>query len=221
MGTVKATIGNNSYIGAFGIATDSFILITANSTNTERLILEDALEVKAHQVSIDGSGLIGVYVVANSNGILVPEMTDKRETLKLKEAFPNVQVDTIQTSLNALRNNILANDKIAFVNNQYIPAEIKKIEDVLGVEVIRRQIGSFDTVGANNIITNKGIVLNNTATDEDIEFIKTKIKSVSQSTANTGSSSIGLCTISNSNGLVVGRQTTGFELVRMTDGLDL
>ncbi len=221
MGTVKATINNNSYIGAFGLATDSFILVTSNSTTTERSILENALEVKAHTISIDGSGLIGVYAVANSNGILVPEMTDSREILNLRNTFPDVQVDTIHTSLNALRNNILTNDKMAFVNHEYNPIEIKRIADVLGVEIIKRQIGNFDTVGANNILTNKGIVLNNTATDEDLEFIKTKINSVSQSTANTGSLSIGLCAISNSKGLVVGSQTTGFELVRITDGLGL
>lgn len=221
MGSVKAKIGNNSYIGAFAIATDAFALVTNNSTATERSILEETLEVKTHGVSIDGSGLVGVYVVANSKGILVPEMTDSREILKLRKTFPEVQVDTIHTSLNALRNNILANDKIALVNYQYSPIEAKRIEDVLGVEVIKRQVGSFDTVGANNILTNKGIVLNNTATDDDIEFMKAKIGSVSQSTANTGSSSIGLCAIANSKGLVVGNQTTGFELVRITDGLDL
>jgi translation initiation factor 6 len=221
MRAIKATIGNNSYIGAFGIATDSFALVTNNTTGTERSILEETLEVKAHGVSIDGSGLVGVYVVANSKGILVPEMTDDREILRLRSAFPDVQVDSIHTSLNALRNNILANDRIAFVNYQFNPIEIKKIEDVLGVEVIKRQIGSYDTVGANNILTNKGMVLNNTATDEDLEFIKARISIVSQSTANTGSSSIGLCAIANSRGLVVGGQTTGFELVRITDGLDL
>ena len=219
--TLKSTINNNSYIGAFGLATDSFILITSNSTLTERSIIEEALEVKAHAISIDGSGLVGVYIVANSNGVLLPEMTDSREIHALKSAFPDVNVDTIHTSLNALRNNILANDKIAFINYQYNPIEAKKIEDVLGVEVIRRQIGDFDTVGANNIITNKGVVLNNTATDDDIAFVKAKMGNVSQSTANTGSSSIGLCAISNSKGLVVGKQTTGYELVRITDGLGL
>ena len=83
MGTAKATIGNNNYIGAFGIATDSFILMTGNSTATERSIIEEALGVKSHQISVDGSSLVGVYVVANSKGILVPEMTDNREILFL------------------------------------------------------------------------------------------------------------------------------------------
>ena len=221
MGTAKATIGNNSYIGAFGIATDSFILITSNSTHTERSIIEDALQVKSHQMSIDGSGLIGVYAVANSKGIMLPEMTDAREISRLREAFPELTVDTMHTSLNALRNNILANDKIAFVNKEFSHIEQERISDVLGVETVKMQIGDFDTVGANNILTNKGIVLNNTASHADVEFVKGKIASVSQSTANTGSSSIGLCAIANSKGVVVGGQTTGFELVRITDGLDI
>jgi translation initiation factor 6 len=221
MGTAKATIGNNDYIGAFGLATDSFILVSSRATKSERSILEDNLMVKVHGMSVDGSGLIGVYIVANSNGILVPEMIDSRELHALRYAFPNIRVDVISTSLNALRNNILSNDKVAFINHQYSPAESKKIEDALGVEVIRRQIGSFDTVGANNILTNKGAVLNNSATDDDIEFVKSRIGCISQSTANTGSSSIGLCAISNSKGVVVGGKTTGFELVRISEGLDL
>ena len=221
MGTAKATIGNNSYIGAFGIATDSFILVTGNSTHTERSIIEQALGVKSHQMSIDGSGLIGVYAIANSKGILLPAMVDGREITRLKEAFPEVIVETMHTSLNALRNNILTNDKIAFVNKEFNQTEIAKISDVLGVEAVKMQIGNFETVGANNLLTNKGIVLNNTATDAEVNFVKGRMNSVSQSTANTGSSSIGLCAIANSKGVVVGGQTTGFELVRITDGLDL
>ena len=221
MGSAKATIGNNSYIGAFGLATDSFIIITSNSTANERSILEENLGVKSVGINIDGSGLVGVYVVANSKGIILPEITDSAEVSRLKKELPGVRVETMGTSLNALRNNILANDKIAFVNNEFSAKEANNIADVLGAEVVKTQIGLFDTPGANNIITNKGIVLNNTATDAQISFMKKKMPSVSQSTANLGSSSIGLCAIANSNGVVVGRQTTGFELVRITEGLDL
>lgn len=220
MKTAKATIGNNSYIGAFAVATDSFVLITDASTHTERAILEDNLGVKSIGMTIDGSGLVGVYVVGNSKGILLPEMAGKNEISKLKSALPDVEISIIQTSLNALKNNILANDKVAFVNNEYSKRETDKIGDVLGVEVVKRQIGLYDTIGANNILTNRGAVLNNTASDDDLSFMKSRIPRVSQSTANLGSSSIGLCALANSNGLVVGNQTTGFEIVRITEGIE-
>ncbi len=220
MKTAKATIGNNSYIGAFAVATDSFVLITDASTHTERAILEDNLGVKSIGMTIDGSGLVGVYVVGNSKGILLPEMAGKNEISKLKSALPDVEISIIQTSLNALKNNILANDKVAFVNNEYSKRETDKIGDVLGVEVVKRQIGLYDTIGANNILTNRGAVLNNTASDDDLSFMKSRIPRVSQSTANLGSSSIGLCALANSNGLVVGNQTTGFEIMRITEGIE-
>ncbi len=220
MKTAKATIGNNSYIGAFAVATDSFVLITDASTHTERAILEDNLGAKSIGMTIDGSGLVGVYVVGNSKGILLPEMAGKNEISKLKSALPDVEISIIQTSLNALKNNILANDKVAFVNNEYSKRETDKIGDVLGVEVVKRQIGLYDTIGANNILTNRGAVLNNTASDDDLSFMKSRIPRVSQSTANLGSSSIGLCALANSNGLVVGNQTTGFEIVRITEGIE-
>jgi len=221
MSSAKATIGNNAYIGAFCLATDSFSLITRNSTNTERSIIEEVLNVKTVQISVDGSSLVGVYAVANSKGIILPESMDEREMDAMKKALPNVRIETMRTGLNALRNNILTNDKIAFVNHEYGDAEVKKIADVLDVEVIKTRIGLFETVGANNILTNKGIVLNNGATDEEIALIRRKIPSVSQSTANLGSPSIGLCAVANSNGVVLGSQTTGFEITRITEGLDL
>ena len=40
-------------------------------------------------------------------------------------------------------------------------------------------------------------------------------------TANTGSLSIGLAVIANSKGVVIGNSTTGFEIVRIVNGLNL
>ncbi len=80
-------------------------------------------------------------------------------------------------------------------------------------------IGGYETVGANNILTNKGIVINNKVSEDEEALLKDLFKNVSQSTANMGSLSIGLCTIANSNGIVAGGATTGYELANMTDGL--
>jgi translation initiation factor 6 len=221
MGIAKATIGNNSYIGAFALATDSYAVVAANSTKSERSIIEENLGCKAVPTTVDGSDLVGVYAIANARGILLPEMADRVEISLLKKHLPGVVVDVIPTGLNALRNNILANDKLAIINPEYSRMEAGKIGETLGVEVIKRRIGSFGTVGANNIITNKGIVVNNSATDDDIEFAKGLGLQVSQTTANLGSLSIGLSAVANSKGAVVGDQTTGFELARISEGLDI
>ena len=83
------------------------------------------------------------------------------------------------------------------------------------------QIGGYKTVGANNILTNKGLVINNKATDlEQKEWEeKTGFKTI-RTTANTGSLAIGLSVVANTKGVVAGESTTGFELNRIIQGLE-
>ncbi len=221
MGIAKASIGNSSYIGAFGFATDSYVLLTPHSTKTDREIIAEALGVDVFSATVDGSGLVGVYAVGNSKGLLLPELADESEIRRIKKELHGVEVSVMPTSLNALRNNILVNDKFAFVNPEFKKKEMDEIAHALGVEVIAKQIGDYATVGANNILTNRGMVLNNSASEQDIHFSQKFIQCTSQTTANVGSPSIGLCAIANSRGVVVGAQTTGFELTRITEGLDL
>ncbi len=221
MSVAKGSVSHSSFIGAFAVATDLFSIIGNSATQAEENVINDTLEAKVVRATIDGSALIGIYIAANSKGILVPEIADRREIENIKKQIDGVQIHVMRTDLTALRNNILANDKIAFVNPEFASKEIATIRHILDVEVIKRQIGEFGTVGANNIITNRGIVLNNSASEQDVELAREHMQNVSQSTANLGSSSIGLCSIANSKGMVIGTETTGFELVRLTEGLDL
>ncbi len=221
MGVAKLSINGNSFIGAFCIATDSFSLIGRTTTEKQESIVKENLEVEPLRVTIDGSDLIGIYAVANSGALLLPAIATDSEIAIIKGALPRIQVERLKTDLNALGNNILANDKIAMVNSEYRPAEIKEIERALGVEVIKLDVGGFHTVGASNILTNKGIVFNNRATDEEIDAIKPFVKSYSQSTANLGSLSIRLSTIANSRGFLIGDETTGFEMARIAEGLGI
>ncbi len=221
MSVEKAGIGNSSFIGAYAIATDLFTILSSRATISEEKLIRDTLETKVVRSTVDGSSLVGIYTVANSNGILLPEIADRSEISNLKAQLEEVNISVIRTDLNALRNNILANDKVAFINPEYSRKEAKEIEDTLGVEAVRMDICGYSTVGASNVLTNKGMVVSGELKEDEEKVIKQFSSSVSQSTANMGASSIGLCTIANSNGMVVGYETTGFELVRLSEGLDL
>ena len=221
MGVAKASIGNSSFIGAYAIATDLFSILSARATPSEEKFMQDTLGTRVIRSTIDGSDLIGIYVVANSRGLIVPEIAERSEVAHLKEQLEGLDIEIASTDLNALRNNILVNDKVAFINAEYGRKEATLIEDTFDVEVVKRNIGDYNTVGASNVATNKGFALNNNASEDDISVVKNFSKNVSQTTANLGSSSIGLCVIANSNGMLVGDETTGFEMVRLTEGLDL
>ncbi len=222
MGIEKLRILGNDYIGAWGVATDKFFIVGNGASEGEKGIIEKTLKVEGIRASVGGSGFIGLYVAANSKGILLPYGTEHHELEALKKLIPGVQVRIMETDYNALRNNILANDKLAIINPNYSQEEEKVIADVLDVETHRLKIANYHTVGAHNILTNKGVVVNNRAEEKDVEEIEeiTGMKA-EQSTANLGSLSIGICVMANSKGLVVGRATTGFELSRIAESLEI
>ena len=140
----------------------------------------------------------------------------------LKEQSLDINISVLESGLNAVGNNILANDKIAIVNPDFDAVAVQSISDALGVETVKDEIGGFKTVGANNILTNRGLVITNNATDAQKAKVDriTGFNSIS-TTANTGALSLGLSVVANSKGIVVGDSTTGFELARIMEGLEL
>jgi translation initiation factor 6 len=222
MTILKYRIKGQDYIGVFATATDKYVLMAPGLTPTARKIMSDALEVDCIEVSVAESDLVGIFSRGNSNGVLLSNMATDSEIRAIKRMIPSVNVERLESNLNTIGNNILANDKIAIVNPDYVHEERKRISDVLGVEVIAGEPGGFKTVGANNIMTNTGLVINNRASEEDKEFLDkiSGFKSV-RTTGNTGSLSIGISVVANWKGIVAGEATTGFEVNRMMEGLNI
>ncbi len=222
MPTIKYSIHESGYVAAYGTVSDSISLVGNSLTKTALSILSSALETECIQVTIGLSDLIGVFSRMNSNGILVSNIITDGELQRIKAAANGLNVGVLRSGLNAIGNNILANDKIAIVNPDYNRASRESISDILGVEVVSYENTSFKTVGSNNILTNKGLLINNRSSDEEKEYLDgvTGMDSM-RTTANTGSLSIGLSVLANSHGAVIGSETTGFELARIMEALDI
>lgn len=221
MGIAKTSIYGNDYIGAFAVSNDDFTLIGGRPGGSSERIMQENLGTRIVETLINGSDLLGIYAVLNNHYLVLPAMTYKSELDLLKNELPNFEISVFETDLNAIRNNILANDKIAIINPRFNEKEAKRIAEMLGVEAIKMSIGGYETVGANNILTNKGIVMNNDVSEQEEAMLKEIFGSVAQSTANFGSVSIGLCTVVNSKGVVAGHRTTGFELSNIANALSL
>ncbi|ASI14208.1 translation initiation factor aIF6 [Candidatus Mancarchaeum acidiphilum] len=222
MPAIKYSIVGSDYIGAFVVSTDKYAFIGGDVPDKKVSEVEEVLRVKAIRTSIMGSDLIGIFAKANSKGIIFPATTSDIEIEAIKSMGLGINIGVLDTDMNALGNNILVNDKIAFINPDYNISNARIIEDVFDVETARITTGSFKTLGANNLLTNRGLVVNNNITDEEKDMIDsmTGFKSV-RSTANFGSLSVGLAATANSNGVISGESTTGYELERIRQGLDI
>lgn len=222
MGAAKCIIRGSDYLGVFATATDKHVFLGAGTERRAREIITTTLKVHPVEISVFATDLVGLFVRANTKGMLISNLMDEREIEALFSLKLDLNIAVIKSGLNAIGNNVIVNDKIAIINPEYDHIAKKQIADALDVEVIEHEIGGFKTVGGNNILTNKGLVINNRATDEQKAIFDkaTGFDSI-RTTANTGSLNIGLCSISNSNGVVVGDTTTGYELTRMTEALDI
>ena len=221
MEAAKFRIMGSDYVGVFAGATDKYLFACPAISQHHRQTMSEKLGVKYIETRLSGSDLVGLFSKANSNGIILSNLTLDQEVEALKAHKLGINIGIIESDLNALGSNVLANDKIAIINLDYSQKDAKDIQDILGVEVVRAHIDGFKTVGANNILTNKGLVINNKATDEEkAEWDKMVGFDSIRSTANTGTLSVGLSTIANSNGVIAGDGTTGYELARIIDALE-
>lgn len=221
MEAVKCSIKGSDYVGVFATATDKFVFVGSSLVERSKEFIAEALGVRRVDVSVSGSDLVGLFARANSNGVVLSNLVQDEELQSLKDMDLGINVAVIDSDLNAVGNNVLANDRIAMVNVDYEPKAVQQIRDALGVEVVKVRVGSFKTVGANDIMTNTGFVVSNRINDAD----KKRLDCMSgfdstRTTANTGSLYVGISAIANSRGVVVGESTTGYELARIVDGLE-
>ncbi|MDE1811110.1 MAG: translation initiation factor IF-6 [Candidatus Micrarchaeota archaeon] len=221
MEAARHRVGGSDYVGVFATATDKYVFLGVGLPDNNAKLLGDVLGVKSVRVSLSSSGLIGLFSRANSNGIVLSSLTFDEEMRDVKKLLPDMKVGIVESDLNAVGSNILSNDKMAIVNPDFDAEAIRQIRDILDVEILKEEIGGFKTVGANNILTNKGLVINNRATDEEKERLDklTGFDSV-RTTANKGSLAVGLSVVVNSGAIVTGDTTTGYELARIVDALE-
>ncbi|MCL4389542.1 MAG: translation initiation factor IF-6 [Candidatus Marsarchaeota archaeon] len=221
MDAVRCRVEGNDYVGAFLSTTDRFTFAPLNLAKKNCDMIKKALGTEIVKIALSGCDLIGLLCRANSGGVLLSNMVYDDEVEALKRSCPDMNVEVLESDLNAVGNNVLVNDRICIINPDYSEKERKAIEDLMGVETVKAENGGFKTVGANNILTATGIALNNRTTDsEEEKFEKlTGFKGI-RTTANMGGLSIGIACIANSRGMVSGYETTGFELNRIMEALD-
>jgi translation initiation factor 6 len=206
-------------VGAFGIATDRFIFASPNLSEKDLDVLERTFNLPLIQTTVATLDAVGIVCVANSNGILVPYTTRDEELSEIK-SNTELNVDWIDSKMTALGNIIVANDNGAICHPDFDMKAIKKMADVLDVEVMRGKVARLPIVGSNVVATNQGSIVHPLASDEEIEIITELLKvHVEVGTVNRGSPYTRLGVLANIDGMVAGSDTTGVELAHISQVL--
>ena len=209
----SAEISGSPNIGVYSKATDNYLIVPSKIATKDYLKIGNALNTKVVNSFIGDSILIGVLIVANSHGILLPHYALKNEmNCLIKETGVNVK--KVKSRKTAIGNLILANDYGAIIDEQLNESNIvKTINDILNVEVVSGTIFNLPYVGSLAIATNKGVLAHPMILDNEKSLIEEVLRvPVERGTVNGGVPYVSSGMIANINGVVVGNLTTGPEL---------
>ena len=213
----KLSIFNSDFIGLYCRAWNDIAIVPKNIDSSAINDIEEALQVKAVMSTVDQSGMYGVFSVLNSTGIII-NAGSNHDSVDFEYGDRNILF--LNDSVNAVGNDIIANDHAAMVHKDFTNKSLKEIEDALGVETVRGEMGTFSTVGSCTVVTNKGMIVNPEVSDEQIEILADLFKvPVKVGTANFGSPMLGSSIIANSAGIIVGKSTTSIEIGIIDDVL--
>ena len=214
----RVDIVGNPNVGVFTLATDDLAIVPYNLLDEKAEIIKETLEVDVVKSSISGSSLIGSLAVANSNGMVVSPHVLDREIRQFEEL--GINVATVPGQYTALGNIIAANDKGAIVSPFLSNEAISIIEETLDVNVESTSMVGSDIIGSLIQVTNKGFLISSKAVKSEIKFAQ-EVFGVEGDigTVGRGIALVGACSIANSNGAIVAKDSTGPEMARVEEAL--
>ena len=219
MAIAQIDIDGNPYVGVFCAANEELAIVPIDLAKKDQTKITKALGIEIFPTRISGSRLVGSLLSMNSHGAIVNDFIEFEEILGLKKY---INVVKLGDKLNAIGNNILTNENGALIHPQFSKKSIAEIEDALDVEVMKGTIAGLRTTGTAAVITNRGGLCHPKVKADELETLKSLFKiEIALGTANYGTPLVGACLIANSRGAVTGNTSTGIELGRIEDGLNL
>ena len=216
MDIFKYDVYSGPNIGIFTSVNDKFIFIPNGFAQTKAENLANYLQTEYIITSVANTRLLGVLMVLNNHGILLPRTSSPEEVANLRK-YTDLNVKILDTKHNALGNLICVNDKGGVISPIIEKGFIKEIEDVLDIEVIQKKVAGFHQVGAVMEANNLGGVIHPETDEEDIKnFSNVLGVNIEPATINGGIPFVSSGILANSNAVVVGNLTNGPEIMTLT-----
>ena len=216
MDIIKYDVYSGPNFGIFTNVNDKFVFVPNGFAETKAENLAKYLHTEYIMTPVANTRLLGVLMVLNNHGILLPRTSSPEEIANLQKST-GLNVKILDTKHNALGNLISVNDKGGVISPLVEKEFIKEIEDVLDIEIIQKRIAGYDQVGAVMDANNLGAVIHPEADEEDIKnFSNILGVNVEPATINGGIPFVSSGILANSNAVVGGNLTSGPEIMMLT-----
>jgi len=205
----------NPNIGLFFYSTDKFTIAPRIIDEKTVKIIKDELKTEVIKLDVMSSSVNAIFLAGNNELLLAPKGISK-DSLKELEKL-KMKIEIIDTTFNALGNNMVIHKKKALVNPNLEDEAVRQIEK-LGFEVMKSKIAGVETVGANLVIFSKKGIINSKAKAEEVEKIKEFFKiDLELGTVNNGSPLVKAGFVKNASGILVSKEMSGGEIMMLEE----
>jgi len=213
---IKYDVYSGPNIGVFTSVNDKFVFVPNGFAKTKAENLAHYLQTECIMTPVANTRLLGILMVLNNHGILLPNTSSPDEIANLRK-HTDLNVKILDTKYNALGNLICVNDKGGIVSPVIEKEYIKEIEDVLDIEVMQKKVAGYYQVGAVMQANNLGCVIHPETDEEDMKkFSGILGVNIEHSTINGGTPFVSSGMLVNNNAIVVGNLTNGPEIMMLT-----
>lgn len=178
--------------------------------------------IQTIETFVNGSSVAGVYIAMNSYGMIIPESIPEEEIRRFQNVLPKeFTITQIDSDDNTFGNLILCNDKGAIISPLLVDA-LDVIQKTLKVPTKVFNFGKSKLPGSCALANNKGCVVHPMTTESEAEEIAKILKvEIDVSTINCGDPFLRGGAIINDNTGIFGRTTTGPEISRIVEILQI
>lgn len=218
---LRTSIFGSTNIGVFLEATDEYVFLRPDVEEELSGVIGEELSGELVGSTIGGSTTVGSLCTGNTSGLVTSGRLTAFEQESLEDAT-GLSVVGLPGRINAAGNIIVANDFGAVVHPELSESAVESISTGLDVDVAKGTVGGMQTVGSAAVATNEGVLCHPQTTEREFETIESVLDVPADiGTINYGGPLIGASLVANSNGYIVGDDTTGPELGRIEEALGL
>ncbi len=213
----KAHFYKNPFIGLYMRTNDRHTFLAKNAPEKLHAQVKSALKTEAVELFVNQSPLVGLFCILNNHGAVFAAGSEAQEKTIVKKLGYNVY--TLKSSY-APGNVFLFNNHVGLATPEVPAAELKAISDCFGIEMHQQHLSGMHTLGATNVVTDKGLFAYNDVTDVEFKHME-KLFGVrgTNGTTNGGVPFNAFGTVANNHGALVGELTSGFETQRVYEAL--
>ena len=216
MDIIKYDIYSGPNIGIYTKVNDNFLFLSSGFSAIKSKKLSEYLQTDIITTSVANTRLLGILMAVNNHGILLPRTCSQDELEELKKKT-DLNVEVLDVKYNALGNMMSVNDTGGIVSPSFPKESLRKISDVLDIEVIQKKIAGFHQVGAVMAVSSTGGIVHPETDDEDIKVIKNILGvNIEPATINGGTPFLSSGILANGKCAVVGSLTNGPEIMMLT-----